>query len=253
MFVLAFAAAMYLLASGVGSLIARGLLGPHGDVVGESARDVWNGLVDGFRHLRDRPAARDAILVVTGHRVAFGASTVLALLLLRNTLNSPADPTGALGGFTKVVAVAATGALIAALLTPWATRRIGSAPWIVGTLLGAAIIGAIGLLGMTLDWPVLAGMTGLFLAALGIGFSGQAVKVTSDTIVQKAVSDDHRGRVFSLYDVAVNIGLVIGVVWIAFTAPTSGVSIALDFAIPAVLATSAICYAIASRRRGPIA
>jgi len=253
MLVLAFAALMYLVASGVGTLITRNLLGPHGEVVGQSARDVVAGLVDGFRHLRERPAARDAILVVTGHRITFGAATVLVLLILRNTLNSPTDPTGALASFTKVIAFAAAGALIAALLTPWATRRIGSVPWIVGTLLGAATIGVFGLLGTTLNWSVLGGMSGLFVAAVGVGFSGQAVKVTADTIVQQAVSDDHRGRVFSLYDVAVNIGLIIGVTWVAFTAPTSGISVALDLAIPAVLAISAICYAIASRRRGLIA
>ena len=112
----------------------------------------------------------------------------------------------------------------------------------------SSALALVGLLGVTLQWPVLAGLPGLLLAGLGIGFSGQAVKVTSDTIVQKAVSDDHRGRVFALYDVSVNIGLVIGVVWIAFTAPTSGLSVLLDVLIACVLALAAGWYFGVSRR-----
>ena len=76
--------------------------------------------------------------------------------------------------------------------------------------------------------------------------------MTSDTIVQKAVSDDHRGRVFALYDVSVNIGLVIGVVWIAFTSPVSGLSVILDILIAAVLALAAVWYLVVSRRLRPI-
>ena len=72
-------------------------------------------------------------------------------------------------------------------------------------LIAGAVLSLAGFLGTTLGWPLLAGMPGLLLASLGIGFAGQAVKVTSDTVVQRAVSDDHRGRVFSLYDVAVNV------------------------------------------------
>ena len=248
MVVLACAAIAYVTSALIARTIAPNLLGPHGDIVGESVRDVLQGLADGFRHLRERAAAADAILVVSAHRIAFGAATVLAILLLRNTLNPPDQPNGALTGLTLVVAAAAGGALVGAVLTPWATRSLGSVPWSVGTLLLSSALALVGLLGVTLQWPVLAGLPGLLLAGLGIGFSGQAVKVTSDTIVQKAVSDDHRGRVFALYDVSVNIGLVIGVVWIAFTAPTSGLSVLLDVLIACVLALAAGWYFGVSRR-----
>lgn len=250
MVVLACAAVAYLLAAGVARLIPRDLLGPHGDIVGEGVRDVARGLVDGFRHLRERAAAADAIIVVTLHRVTFGAATVLAILLLRNTLNAPSDPAPALAGLTLVVGAAAGGALLGAVLTPWATRRLGSVPWSCLTLLMATPLAGIGLLGTSFGWGPLSGITGLLVGGFGIGFAGQAVKVTSDTIVQKAISDDHRGRVFALYDVAVNIGLVIGVVWIAFTAPPTGLSALLDVLVALVMAGAALWYWATSRRRG---
>ena len=197
-------------------------------------------------------AAADAILVVSMHRIAFGAATVLAILILRNSLNDPNEPAGALAGLTMVVGVTAGGALIGAVLTPWATRHLGSVPWSVMSLLIAAVLTIVGLLGTTLDWPGLSGITGLLVAGFGIGYSGQSVKVTSDTIVQKDVSDDHRGRVFSLYDVSVNIGLVIGVVWIAFTSPITGLSALIDVLISLVLVLAAAWYFVVSRRRGSL-
>ena len=253
MVVLACAGIGYLCASFVARTIPRDLLGPHGDIVGEGVRDVWRGLIDGFHHLRERRAASDAIAVVSMHRIAFGAATVLAILILRNTLNDPNEPAGALAGLTVVVGVTAAGALIGAVLTPWATRHLGSVPWSVMSLLIAAVLTIVGLLGTTLNWPGLTGITGLLVAGFGIGYSGQSVKVTSDTIVQKDVSDDHRGRVFSLYDVSVNIGLVIGVVWIAFTSPISGMSALIDVLISLVLVLAAGWYFVVSRRRGSLA
>ena len=252
MLVLACAALAYVTASFIARLIPRDLLGPHGDVVGEGVRDVLRGLTDGFRHLRERRRAAEAIIVVTINRVAFGAATVIAILLLRNTINPPTDPAAALAGLTLVVGATAGGALIGALLTPWASRHLGSVPWSVLSLLVAALLAAVGLLGATLSWGVLAGLTGLLIGGAGIGFAGQSVKVTSDTIVQRDVSDDHRGRVFALYDVAVNIGLVIGVIWIAFTAPPSGQSVILAVLIALVEVGAAAWYLTASRRHGPV-
>ncbi len=253
MIVLGCAAAMYLVSSMIARTIAIDLLGPHGDIVGEGIRDVLRGLREGFSHLRQHRAAANAIIVVSFHRVAFGAATVLAILLLRNTLNPPSDPAAALAGLTLVLIAAGLGAFIGAVLTPRMSRHLGSVPWSALVLLAGAVLALVGFLGTTLGWPLTTGMAGLLLASLGIGFAGQAVKVTSDTVVQRAVSDDHRGRVFSLYDVSVNVGMVVGVLWIAFAAPVSGLSPSIDVLIALVLTLAAGWYVIVSRRLGPIA
>ena len=63
---------------------------------------------------------------------------------------------------------------------------------------------------------------GLLVEGFFVGFAGQAVKVCSDTIVQEDVDDDRRGRVFALYDVAVNVAIVAGLTAAAFAAPPDG-------------------------------
>ena len=57
-----------------------------------------------------------------------------------------------------------------------------------------------------------------------IGFVGQGVKVCVDTTLQESIDDDHRGRVFSVYDTLVNVTFVVALLIGAFTLPRSGVS-----------------------------
>ena len=247
--VLGAAAVGYAIAAFVGRAMPRDLLGPHGDVVGETVRDVLRGLVDGFRHLRHRIAAAEAITVVSLHRVAFGAGVVLAILLLRNTFNPPDQTERALAELTLVVGATAAGALIAALVTPWASRSIGTVPWSAIALAIAAVGFVVGVFGATDDVLGLAGTPGLLVAGTAIGFCGQAVKVCGDTVVQRAIEDDHRGRVFSIYDVAVNVGLVAGICWVAFTAPASGIAPGLTLAIGALLLATAAWYLAVTRGR----
>jgi MFS family permease len=115
-------------------------------------------------------------------------------------------------------------------------------PWQVVTLVVGVCLGAVGV-----ARPDLAGFVvrGLFL-----GFAGQAVKVCSDTIVQEDVDDAHRGRVFSWYDVAVNVGVVIGVVASAFAVETAfgPTGAALTMAAAAVIAG---WWALLRERRDP--
>jgi hypothetical protein len=56
------------------------------------------------------------------------------------------------------------------------------------------------------------------------GMAGQAVKVTHDAIVQQTTNDIYRGRVFSVYDVLVNVAIVSGALLCAAFLPASGLS-----------------------------
>ncbi|HRY11693.1 MAG TPA: hypothetical protein P5544_17140, partial [Candidatus Nanopelagicales bacterium] len=64
-----------------------------------------------------------------------------------------------------------------------------------------------------------ASVPSLILAGLVIGFAGQVGKVCGDTLVQEWIDEGNRGRVFALYDVAVNVALVSGVVFVAVLDP----------------------------------
>jgi predicted anti-sigma-YlaC factor YlaD len=75
-----------------------------------------------------------------------------------------------------------------------------------------------------------------------LGLAGQAVKICGDTAVQRQIHDDHRGRVFALYDVLVNVGLVLGVTVVAFTAPESGRSVPDLIFVAVILLAAAVWY-----------
>ena len=216
--------------------MGKHLLGPDGSLPGDTFAAVMRGFAEGTRALwQARPALR-AVSVVTVHRAAFGAMTVLVILLLRNTLNPVSAPEVALGQLSLVVGGAAFGALVAAILTPGLTRRIGPVWWSCMTLVTTAIVTPICIAIETLPAFIIGGVA--------LGLAGQAVKICADTAVQTKIHDDHRGRVFSLYDVVVNIGLVAGVCFVAFTAPASGQS-PFDLIVIAMLllATAAVYLA----------
>jgi MFS family permease len=184
-------------------------------------------------------------VVAGAHRVAFGALTVAALLLVRNTFNSAAEADTALNEFAVITACAAAGALIAAILTPAATRRLGAVTWSIVVLLQAGTLGvALVYTGaMTPSMPV------LLAGAASIGFAGQGVKVCADTLVQRHVPDDHLGRVFAIFDMVLNVCLVTGIAVMAFGAPKSGQAPALILGIGVLLAGTALWYRWASSHR----
>lgn len=232
--VLVGAAVVYVGAGAMALLMGRNQLGPTGDRPSDTVTGVARGFVDGFRVLADDSPSWRAVTVVLIHRLAFGALTVLLLLILRNTLNPATDPDSALRGFSVVAAAVTAGALGAALITPAMTRRIGTIRWTTVTLLVCAVAAPLTLIPVSL--------TALVLGAVVIGLSQQAAKIGGDTTLQRRIGDDHLGRVFSLYDVGVNICLVLGALLVAVTAPTSGVSLIGFLALGALYLVTGLWY-----------
>ena len=85
-------------------------------------------------------------------------------------------------------------------------------------------------------------MAALLVAGLSLGFANQAAKVAADTLVQREIDDDYLGRVFSIFDIAVNLALVLGITIVAFTAPASGVAPVVFIGIGVLLAANALWY-----------
>ncbi len=236
--VLGCAVAAYVVAAVIASTMPKDRLGPDEDTVRNSFLGVLRGFADGFRQLIAHPLAGRAVVVVVVQRIVFGALTVLGLLLIRNTLNASSDPDAALGQFAILTGAAALGALLGAIVTPGRVRRIGYVRWTVLAVGQAAPLVTVGvLLGMYLPalWPVL-------IAALSLGFANQAAKVASDTLIQREIDDDYLGRVFALFDVAVNSALVLGVVIIAVTSPESGIAPVAVIGVGLIIAANAVWY-----------
>jgi hypothetical protein len=72
--------------------------------------------------------------------------------------------------------------------------------------------------------------------------------VSADTLVQETIADDFRGRVFALFDMTNNIGLVAGVTVVAFLAPASGIAPVLYAGVAALLLLVIAWYAGSAKR-----
>jgi hypothetical protein len=54
--------------------------------------------------------------------------------------------------------------------------------------------------------------------AASLGFAGQLLKINADTTIQRTIDDAHRGRVFSIFDMMINVAVVLGITTYALIA-----------------------------------
>ncbi len=242
-YVLVAAAVVYLAAGLVPLTLRRDQLGPDHNQPTQTVRDVANGLTSGLKVLSADSTSRNAVAVQLVHRFAFGVLTVVLLLLLRNTMNPGGDPDQALQDFSLVAAAVTVGALLAALLTPSLTRRVGTINWTSATLVIAAIAAPVSL-GQLQLWTLCVG-------GLLIGLAQQSAKIGADTTLQRRIDDDHLGRVFSLFDVGVNIAIVLGALVVAFVWPEDGASQIGFVLLGVVYLMTAIWYRHTRQRMSP--
>jgi MFS family permease len=212
-------------------------LGPlPGEIKRESVAQAYREMIAAFKILR---TIKDCFLGISAtaiQRSGLTALTLMALLLNRNTFHDPADPESGLAGFAFAITVAGIGITIGAILAPFGVAKFGRHKWIRISLFASAV----------LPIALALNQTEFFLVATGFfaGMAGQGVKVTNDALVQSKIVDQYRGRVFAVYDVMVNAGIVLGAVIAALVLPADGVSAAL----PALIATAYILFALLALR-----
>jgi MFS family permease len=218
----------------------RDLLGPDGTTrlpwrdVAAAVRGVLAGLGSALVHLRDLPGPRHALLAIGAHRFAYGVTTVSTVLLSRNYFNDPADLDAGAALLAAVFGISGAGFFAAALITPVATRRLGTAGWIVACYLLAALVEASFLIILTLPTAL--------AAAFALGVAAQGSKICVDAIVQGEVEDSYRGRVMSFYDVIFNVAFVGAAVLCAMVLPADGYSVVVFAGVCALYAATAIVY-----------
>jgi hypothetical protein len=207
----------YLTASLLALRLGRKEIGPLPHEVKEAS--LKEGLIEmreGFAFLRTHQDAIRGILATAVQRGGITALTLTALLLQRNTFNSPDNPEDGLRGFGIVLAIAGIGITIGALTAPYGVARFGRHRWIKWSMLLSAFGPLILVVSQT---EIALALTGFFVA-----LCGQNVKVTNDALVQSKIDDYYRGRVFAVYDVLVNGAIVSGGLIAALLLPTSGVT-----------------------------
>lgn len=212
-----FASGGYLTAALLTLQLGKREIGPLPHEVKEASfKEGINEMREGFAFLRTHQDAIRGIIATAVQRGGITALTLTALLLERNTFNSPSDPEAGLKGFGIVLTIAGVGITIGALTAPYGVRRFGRHRWIKWSLL----LGAAGPIFLVVSQTEIAlALTGFFVA-----LCGQNVKVTNDALVQSKIDDYYRGRVFAVYDVMVNGAIVSGGLIAALMLPTSGVT-----------------------------
>lgn len=254
--ILGLGAALFLAAALLTLRIGGRALGPDEQTeasTGEAAVAVLRGLREGAVHLWRRPAPRNAIGVIGAHRFAFGISTIATFLLARGYLSDDVDV--GLGILGLAGGAAAVGALLAAVLTPTAIRRLEALPpsrraglssldaWVALALFLAFGVEILYTLGVAV-WSLAAG-------ALMLGLAGQVVKIATDTHVQTGVEESVRGRAFAFYDVVFNASFILAAALGALVIPDDGYSRLLYAFIATVYLVTGLAYLRAARRTAP--
>ena len=237
---LMFAIGTFTSAAFIARTIAVHALGPTHQIkhsMVDSLRGVTVELVSGVRTLGAHGVAARALALVAVNRISFGVVTAGALLLLRNTFHQSSNANAALADFAILSGSAATAALLAAIVTPWMTRQIGIPRWSSLTVAQASAGMVVFAFAATLqNFPL------LIVTGFSLGFAGQAVKVCSDTVIQREIPDESLGRIFSLFDMSVNVALVSGIILVALLAPVSGVAPMLYAGVGIGLALAGFWY-----------
>lgn len=238
---------LYVLAALFPLRIARGGLGPTEipeEDAWEAIRTVARGVAEGARHIASRPAAGRALLAVTIARFCYAVVTIMTLLLYRNLFNDPSRPNRGLAGFALALGISGVGFGLSAVITPLVTRRIRLEAWITVCLLGA------GAAELIFGLPFAS--TPLLIGALLLGIFSQGQKICTDTLAQRAVDDEFRGRVFVFYDMVYNGAFVLAAAFAAATLPTTGKSYVVLITVAACYTLVGLWYAFKSLRGGPI-
>jgi MFS family permease len=237
-------AALYALAALVASTIPRALLGPMTLPEGgawTALRSVARGVYSGARHVVRRPSAGRALGAIAASRFCYGVVTIMTLLLDRNHFNDPAQPNRGLAGFALAVGLSGVGFGLGAVITPFVTRRLRLESWIAACLIGSAVI-ELALGSPFRSAPLLAG-------AVLLGFCAQCQKICTDTLVQRSIDDEFRGRVFVFYDMLFNGAFVLAAAFAAATLPVSGASYLVLGVVAGGYAMAGLWYLLSSRRR----
>ncbi|HWH30270.1 MAG TPA: MFS transporter [Mycobacteriales bacterium] len=235
------AAVLYVVAALIARTLGRDLLGPDEPPAHARLREalvaVARGVVQGAAHVRERGPAARGLAAISAHRFFYGLSFVATLLLYTDQ--------GAIGlgfaGLGAVVVVSVVGGLLAAIVTPVVSIRLGTQYWVVVVFAVAAVVEVV------FGWPYTHGA--FLVAAFFLGFAAQASKICVDTLLQESVDDEFRGRVFSFYDTLFNVSFVSAAAAAAVLVPPDGKSYAVLGLVAAGYGVTALVYGVATARR----
>jgi MFS family permease len=232
------AAAGFVLSAALALRIPRRQLGPD-DMEPARARDVVVGLVEALAHLRDRRAAGIGLLTIAAHRLIYGIVTVATILVYRNYFHSLDEVDAAIADLGLLVVITGAGFVLASVVTPPMSARLGVRRTMIVCLLASAVF--------QLVPGAIYAKVPLLVAAFLLGLMAQNIKICVDTLVQAHVADEFKGRVFVIYDMIFNVMLVVAAVIAALILPANGKSVTILIIMAVGYLLVALGFALISR------
>ena len=232
------AAAGFVLSAALALRIPRRQLGPD-DMEPARARDVVVGLVEALAHLRDRRAAGIGLLTIAAHRLIYGIVTVATILVYRNYFHSLDEVDAAIADLGLLVVITGAGFVLASVVTPPMSARLGVRRTMIVCLLASAVF-------QVVPGAIYAKVP-LLVAAFLLGLMAQNIKICVDTLVQAHVADEFKGRVFVIYDMIFNVALVVAAVIAALILPANGKSVIILIIMAVGYLLVALGFALISR------
>jgi MFS family permease len=164
--------------------------------------------LDGVRVLRRTPRASIPILSITLDQFVQGMLLLIATVVFKDRFGEDVD------AFSKMVAAGAVGTLLGIVTIGPMEPRLSKPRMVAVAFLvsGATLLAVAGW--MTLVMVLVAGfMTGLTFAYK---------KIPIDTMVQEAIPDAYRGRVFAVYDFGYNMSRIVAALVAVVLLPVIG-------------------------------
>jgi MFS family permease len=158
---------------------------PNALAASEKRRAIWRDLVEGLRYVRNRPRV-SSLLLLSAINSLFGAPYFSMVPIYARDIFHLGET-----GLALLMGTAGAGAFLAALLVAYLGdfRRKG---WFV---LGGAILFGICIMG----FAVSARLTWSLVFLFGLGFALVCSIAITNTLLQKLVTDQMRGRVMSMF------------------------------------------------------
>jgi MFS family permease len=194
--VIAIAGVEWLVASLVATRIRSPLLPHHVPEapVRDELRRVAREFADGITLLARTPRALGPITSITLDQVGQGIVLVLSLYVFRDRLEE------GVGSFANLIGAGGLGVLVGILTVGKLEERYPK-EWIVARAFLAGGVVLIAVATYITGWSML-------VASFAVGLTFAWKKIPVDTMVQEAIPDGYRGRVFAVYDVAYNLSRV---------------------------------------------
>ncbi|HEY7659600.1 MAG TPA: MFS transporter [Actinomycetota bacterium] len=195
--VIALATVQWIVASAIARTIRNPLLPHHLPETGvrDDLARVMREFGDGISRLVHAPRALGPITSITLDQMGQGIVLVLSLFVFRDRFDE------GVGSFSNLIGAGGVGVLLGILTIGILEQRFRKERIVAG----AFLVGGVALVAVATfvtGWSVL-------VASFAVGLTFAWKKIPVDTMVQEAIPDGYRGRVFAVYDVAYNLSRVV--------------------------------------------